>query len=83
MTMLSFRVDEDEAADAQRWAERLGVDRSELLRNALHRYLMRLESENDAQIWADEPLDSGERALGAIADCGPSEDWSDWSDATR
>ncbi len=83
MTMLSFRVDEDEAADAQRWAERLGVDRSELLRNALHRYLVRLESENDARIWADEPLDAGEQALGAIADWGPAEDWSDWSDATR
>jgi hypothetical protein len=30
MTMLSFRVAETEAAEAQRWAERLGVDRSEL-----------------------------------------------------
>ncbi len=48
MTMLSFRVDEAEATEAQRWAERLGVDRSELLRDALRRHLDRLASENDA-----------------------------------
>ena len=28
--MLSFRVDDEEAAEAQRWATRLGVDRSEV-----------------------------------------------------
>jgi len=33
--MLSFRVEDGEAAEAQRWAEALGVDRSELLRAAL------------------------------------------------
>ena len=83
MTMLSFRVDDEEAAAAQRWAERLGVDRSELLRDALRRHLLRLASENDAQIWTDQPLDEGERSLSEIADWGPAEDWSDWSDATR
>ncbi|MGH9113787.1 MAG: ribbon-helix-helix domain-containing protein [Acidimicrobiales bacterium] len=83
MTMLSFRVDVDDAADAQRWAERLGVDRSQLLRDALHRYLVRLEGEDDAQIWLDQPLDAGEQSLAAIADWGPAEDWSDWVDATR
>lgn len=30
--MLSFRVDHREANEAQRWAEALGIDRSELLR---------------------------------------------------
>ena len=81
--MLSFRVDDDEAAEAQRWAERLGVDRSELLREALHRHLLRLASENDAQTWADRPLDEGEQSLAEIAEWGPAEDWSDWADATR
>jgi antitoxin component of RelBE/YafQ-DinJ toxin-antitoxin module len=38
--MLSFRVDESDAAQAQEWADRLGVDRSELLREALHRHLV-------------------------------------------
>jgi hypothetical protein len=79
--MLSFRVADEEAAEAQRWAERLGVDRSELLRAALHGYLARLKSEDDAAIWEARPLDDGERSLAAIADWGPAEDWSDWGDA--
>jgi hypothetical protein len=33
--MLSFRVDGDEAERIQAWAERLGLDRSELLRDAV------------------------------------------------
>lgn len=82
MTMLSFRVADDDAVRAQAWAERLGVDRSELLREALRRHLLRLASENDAQIWIENPLDEGERSLSAIADWGPAEDWSDWADAT-
>lgn len=82
MTMLSFRVDEREAAEAQRWAERLGIDRSELLRESLHRHLVRLASENDAVTWEQEPLDPGERSLAEIADWGPAEDWSDWIDET-
>ena len=81
MTMLSFRVDEREAAEAQRWAEKLGVDRSELLRDALRRHLLRLASENDAKTWVDHPLDPGEQSLSAIADWGPAEDWSGWADA--
>lgn len=83
MTMLSFRVEDEEAAEAQQWATRLGVDRSELLREALHRHLLRLASENDAVTWTEVPLDSGEQSLAEIADWGPAEDWSDWADATR
>lgn len=83
MTMLSFRVEDDEAAEAQRWAQRLGVDRSELLRDALRRHLLRLASENDAKTWIERPLEEGEQALSEIADWGPAEDWSDWADATR
>ena len=82
MTMLSFRVDDGDAAQAQMWAERLGLDRSELLRDALRRHLVRLAGENDERIWEDSPLDEGERSLGEIADWGPAEDWSDWADAT-
>ena len=51
MTMLSFRVDDREANEVQRWAEALGIDRSELLREALRRHLNRLESEGDADRW--------------------------------
>ena len=83
MTMLSFRVEDGVAADAQRWAESLGIDRSELLREALRRHLNLLASQSDAERWEAEPLDEGERALAAIADWGPAEDWSDWADAAR
>jgi predicted transcriptional regulator len=82
MTMLSFRVDDDEAVRVQAWAERLGVDRSELLRDALRRHLLRLASENDAAAWVEQPLDEGERSFAAVADWGLAEDWSDWADAT-
>lgn len=81
MTMLSFRVDEADARAVKEWAESLGIDRSELLRDALRRQLDRLASEGDALRWAAQPLDAGERSFEAIADWGPAEDWSDWADA--
>lgn len=83
MTMLSFRVDEEEAAEAQRWAAQLGIDRSELLRDALHRQLTRLRVELEIGVWADFPLSDDEKALAAVADWGPAEDWSDWADEAR
>ena len=83
MTMLSFRVDEAEAAEVRHRAEQLGVDRSQLLRDALRRHLVRLASEDDAARWEATPLDGGEQALSDIADWGPAEDWSDWADAAR
>lgn len=81
MTMLSFRVPEDEAAETQRWAEALGVDRSELLREALHRHLVALRSELDAAAWERLPASEAELSLDAVADWGPAEDWADWADA--
>ncbi len=84
MTMLSFRIDDEEAARAQAWAERLGVDRSELLRDAVRRHLDARAPRAAAAAWSDDP--DHERtvaALGAAADWGPDEDWSDWHDAAR
>lgn len=83
MPMLSFRVDDTDARDAQAWAERLGVDRSELLRDALHRHLLRLASERDAHTWQASPLTPEEQSLTAIEHWGPAEDWADWADAAR
>lgn len=83
MTMLSFRVDDELADEARRWSERLGVDRSEVLRDALRRHLLRLASEQEAATWTELPLEAGDRALSDIADWGPAEDWSDWHDAPR
>ena len=81
MTMLSFRVDASTADQAEAWAKRLEIDRSELLREALRMYLLRLASEVDAERWEESPLDEGERSLAEVADWGPAEDWSDWDDA--
>ena len=82
MTMLSFRVDEIDARQAQAWAERLGVDKSELLREALRRHLIRLASEVDAQTWRQQPLTADE-PLTAVEAWAPAEDWADWVDAAR
>ncbi len=82
MTMLSFRVAAADADNAQRWAERLGVDRSSLLRDALRLHLVRLAVEHDVEAWVAIPASDDERALDATADWGPAEDWSDWADAT-
>jgi len=83
MTMLSFRVEDREAVAAQRWADRLGVGRSQLLRDALHHHLVRLGAEAEIAAWAAAPLTPDEGALGEAADWGPAEDWSDWAEATR
>jgi predicted transcriptional regulator len=81
MTMLSFRVDDDEAGRISDWAERLGVDRSQLLRDALRQHLVRLAADDDVAAWLAAPLEDGEKVLAEIADWGPADDWSDWSDA--
>ena len=81
MTMLSFRVRDDEAEAIQRWAEALGVDRSEILRDAVHRHLATLNREHEVDAWLGAPLTASERSLSDIADWGPAEDWADWGDA--
>ena len=83
MTMISFRVSESEAAQVQRRAQQLGVGRSELLRDALHRHLVRLASEEDARTWDHFPPTPDELSFAEVADWAPAEDWSDWADATR
>ena len=83
MKMLSFRVSEVEAAEVQRWAEALGMERSEILRDALHRHLAGLSGEHDVEAWQKVPLADSERSLEEIADWGPAEDWAEWGDAAR
>ena len=81
MTMLSFRVNDDDAAAVELWARRLDMDRSELLREALRRHLSELASALDAQAYEQHPITDDEKALAQIADWGPAEDWADWADA--
>ena len=78
MTTLSFHVSDTEAESVANWADILGIDKSDLLRTALHRHLVKLASEEDSGIWLEMPLTDGEFALSAIADWGVAEDWSDW-----
>ena len=66
--MLSFRVGDDEAAEAQAWADRLGVDRSEFLREALHRHLVTLRSQREGDHYDQLPPTESELALSQIAD---------------
>ena len=79
MTTLSFHVSDSEAESVAIWADNLGIDKSDLLRTALHRHLVKLASEEDSRIWLEMPLTDDEAALSAIADWGIAEDWSDWS----
>jgi predicted transcriptional regulator len=81
MTMLSFRVPDEDAVEVQRWADALGIDRSEILRDALHRHLVALNGEADVERWQQQPATDAERSLQPAADWGPAEDWSDWADA--
>lgn len=83
MTMLGFRVPAADARAAQRWAERRGLDRSELLRRALQAHLAQLAAEEDAAAWERAPLTDAEPAFTTIADWGPAEDWEGWADAAR
>lgn len=83
MTMLSFRVADSEALEAQRWADELGVRRSQLMREALRQHLLRLASQRDADTWERRPLTAEEASLSEVAEWGPAEDWADWADATR
>ena len=77
--MVSFRAEEDDVAAAERWAKVLGVERSELLRDALAAYLTRLAAEDEALAYGREPFTEDEVALDAADDWGPAEDWSDWT----
>jgi predicted transcriptional regulator len=83
MTMVSFRVDDEDAAAVELWARRLHIDRSELLREALRRHLAELTADQDMQAYAEQPVTDDEKALAEIADWGPAEDWADWADAAR
>jgi Arc/MetJ-type ribon-helix-helix transcriptional regulator len=83
MTMISFRLDDADAAEIEQWARRLHIDRSELLRDALRRHLTELAADDDMHAYAEKPVTDEEKALAEIADWGPAEDWADWADAAR
>ena len=77
--MVSFRAEEADIAAADRWADRLGVERSELMREALAAHLARLAAEGEADLYDARPVAADELALDEVDDWGPAEDWSDWA----
>ncbi|MDE0376201.1 MAG: antitoxin [bacterium] len=83
MTVLSFRVDDEEAAEVRRWADRLGTTSSGVIQESLRRHLAWLASVEDADLWKEQPLTPDESEIGRIADWGVADDWSDWVDAAR
>jgi hypothetical protein len=78
--MISFRADEEVVTVAGQWAERLGIDRSELLREALARHLAWLATETKGEA---EPFTPQELALDGADDWDPAEDWSDWAEPAQ
>jgi len=81
--MVSFRADDDDVAEADRWAAALGIERSELLREALASHLARLAAGDEADAYVRQPFSDDEIALDAANDWGPAEDWSDWAAPAR
>lgn len=76
--MVSFRADDEDVAEADRWAKRLGVERSELLRDALASHIAHLAAEGEASVYEAQPFTADELALDDADEWGPAEDWSDW-----
>jgi metal-responsive CopG/Arc/MetJ family transcriptional regulator len=68
MAMVSFRADDADVSAADHWAQRLGVDRSELLRDALRRHLAELAADHDVAGDAEHPLTHDETSVANIAD---------------
>ena len=81
--MVSFRADDHDVDHADQWAKRLGIDRSQLLRNALHRHLFELCAEQENAAYTRHPFTASETALAHIADWGPSEDWTAWANTAN
>ncbi|WP_219066376.1 ribbon-helix-helix protein, CopG family [Candidatus Mycobacterium methanotrophicum] len=75
--MISFRIDDADAAQVEQWARRLHIDRSELLRDAVRRHLAELAAYADMHAYDEKPVTADEKSLAQIADWGPAEDWAD------
>jgi len=83
MTMVSFRLDDEDVEELDSVAEVLGRDRSDLLRDALRRQLRVIAAESDIAAYERRPFTEEELALCEMQAWAPDEDWSDWADAAR
>ena len=82
MTMLTCRMADTEAARVREAAETLGLSVSQMIREALRRYLNSVGAEHDVEIYGRSPLQPDELSIMSIQSCLPAEDWSDWADAS-
>ncbi len=82
MTTLTCRIAESEAERVRAEADALGISVSHMIREALRRYLNSVGAERDAEIYEAIPLRPDERPLMGAESWGPTEDWSDWVDAS-
>ena len=76
--MVRLRAVDADSVEVDRWAERFGMERSVLLRDALAGHLARLRAEEDVAAYAAQPETPDEVALDTADDWGPAEDWTDW-----
>ena len=81
MTMLTCRMASNEANRVRDAAETLGLSVSQMIREALRRYLNSVGAQHDAAIYLSSPLRPDELEITSIQSCLPAEDWSDWADA--
>ena len=77
--MVTFRAEEDDVVAADRWAAILGVERSQLLRDALAGHLARLSAEGEVLAYEEQPFTDDEVAFDTTDAWGPAEDLADWA----
>ena len=80
--MMTCRMADTEANRVREAAETLGVSVSEVIREALRRYLSAVGAEHDAEVYERSPLRPDELAITSVQSWLPAEDWSDWADAS-
>ena len=71
MATLSFRVSEQQAQALRESTRQMGITQSQLLRDALRRYLIRLRAEHDIAAWNAKPLTEEEKNLRGNRGLGP------------
>lgn len=81
--MLSFTVGDADAREVELWADRLGIERSEFLRQALVRQLARLAIERTAESPSRTPPRVSHVSRAAVEDWSPAEEWVGWAQSAQ
>lgn len=70
--IVGFHADAEDDAEADRWARRMGVERSELLREPIAMDLARLAAEENAAAFEAQTFNAEELALDNADERGPA-----------